>query len=139
MSATTSFDATAELQAYYGAESGLENSLNVIRGHVQPNGIAGTTKMGFRNAVDIAKSNHASDTSTKARLSAWLDYDEDGIVRPTVPTTASALRSLIRTIQTEPLAMPTLPTGRSEFRYSQLAMDQTVDQTHGNDRSENVF
>src|ERR1044072_5807429 len=83
MSAITSIDATAELQAYYGAESGLEAALNVIRGHVQPNGIAGTTKMGFRNAVDTAKSNRNSDTSTTARLSAWLNYDNDGRVRPT--------------------------------------------------------
>jgi hypothetical protein len=83
MSATTSFDATAELQAYYGAESGLEASLNVLRGHVQPNGIPGTTRMGFRNAVDKATSNRTNDTSTAARLSAWLNYDNDGIVRPT--------------------------------------------------------
>jgi hypothetical protein len=82
MSAVTSIDATAELQAYYGAESGLEATLNVLRGHVQPNGIAGTTRMGFRNAVDTAKSNRSSDTSTVARLSAWLNYDNDGRVRP---------------------------------------------------------
>lgn len=83
MSATTSVDATAELQAYYGAESGLEATLNVLRGHVQPNGIAGTTRMGFRNAVDPAKSNRSSDASTVARLSAWLNYDNDGRIRPT--------------------------------------------------------
>ena len=83
MSAITSIDATAELQAYYGAESGLEAALNVIRGHVQPNGIPGTTKMGFRNAVDPSKSNRNSDTSTVARLSAWLNYDNDWRVKPT--------------------------------------------------------
>jgi hypothetical protein len=82
MSAITSIDATAELQAYYGAESGLEAALNVLRGHVQPNGIAGTTKMGFRNAVSRATSNRANDTSTVARLSAWLNYGNDGRVRP---------------------------------------------------------
>lgn len=83
MSATTSIDATAELQAYYGAESGLEAALNAIRGHRAPNGIPGTTKIGFRNAVDPATSNHASDSSTTARLSAWLDYNNDGVVAPT--------------------------------------------------------
>jgi len=82
MSATTSIDATAELQAYYGAETGLEATLNVLRGHVAPNGIASTTKMGFRNAVDPAKSNHANDTATTARLSAWLNYGNDWLVRP---------------------------------------------------------
>ena len=82
MSAITSIDATAELQAYYGAESGLEASLNVLRGHVQPNGIAGTTRMGFRNAVDTSTSNRNSDGSAVARLSAWLNYDNDGRVKP---------------------------------------------------------
>lgn len=83
MSAITSIDATAELQAYYGAESGLEAALNAIRGHVQPNGIAGNTKMGFRNAVSPSKSNRNNDSSTNARLSAWLNYDNDGRIRPT--------------------------------------------------------
>jgi hypothetical protein len=82
MSATTSIDATAELQAYYGAESGLEAALNVIRGHVAPSGIASNTKIGFRNAVDTAKSNRSSDHSTNARLSAWLNYDDNGRVTP---------------------------------------------------------
>lgn len=83
MSAITSIDATAELQAYYGAETGLEAALNVIRGHVAPNGISGTTKMGFRNAVDPATSNRNSDSSAVARFSAWLNYDNDWRVRPT--------------------------------------------------------
>jgi hypothetical protein len=77
MSATTSIESTAELQAYYAAESGLEDALNVIRGHVAPHGIASTTRMNFRNAVDPAKSNIPSDPSTVARLTAWLDYDSD--------------------------------------------------------------
>jgi hypothetical protein len=77
MSATTSIEGTAELQAYYAAESGLEDALNVIRGHVAPHGIASTTRINFRNAVDPAKSNIPSDPSTVARLTAWLDYDSD--------------------------------------------------------------
>jgi hypothetical protein len=83
MSATTSIDATAELQAYYGAETGLESTLNVLRGHRQPIGIPNTTRIGFRNAVDLAKSNRPSDISTVARLSAWLNYDVNGRVTPT--------------------------------------------------------
>ncbi len=82
MSAITSIDATAELQAYYAAECGLEATLNVLRGHVQPNGIAGTTRMGFRNAVDTTKSNRSNDTSAFPRLSAWLNYGVDWRVRP---------------------------------------------------------
>lgn len=82
MSATTSIEGTAELQAYYAAESGLEAALNVIRGHVAPQGIPATTKIGFRNAVDPSKSNRNSDTSTTARLSAWLNYGSNGRVTP---------------------------------------------------------
>jgi hypothetical protein len=82
MSATTSIDATAELQAYYAAETGLESTLNVLRGHRAPNGLPNTTRMGFRNAVDPDKSNHPSDDSETARLSAWLNYDNDWRVRP---------------------------------------------------------
>ncbi|HET9527896.1 MAG TPA: pilus assembly PilX N-terminal domain-containing protein [Pyrinomonadaceae bacterium] len=77
MSATTSIEGTAELQAYYAAETGLEDTLNVLRGHVAPHGIPNTSRMNFRNAVSPSKSNHPSDTSEVARLSAWLDYDSD--------------------------------------------------------------
>ncbi|HJT66987.1 MAG TPA: pilus assembly PilX N-terminal domain-containing protein [Pyrinomonadaceae bacterium] len=83
MSAVTSVDATAELQAYYGAESGLEAALNVLRGHVAPHNIAANTKMGFRNAVDPATSNVSSDSSTVGRLSAWFNYSANGRVTPT--------------------------------------------------------
>ena len=38
MSATTSIDATAEMQAYYGAEAGLQQSLNALRGNLPPLG-----------------------------------------------------------------------------------------------------
>jgi hypothetical protein len=54
----------------------------VLRGHVAPQGIAGTTRMNFRNAVDPKKSNHASDTAAEARLSAWLSYGVNDRVTP---------------------------------------------------------
>ncbi len=82
MSATTSIEGTAELQAYYAAESGLEAALNVIRGHVAPQGIPNTTRMSFRNAVDTAKSNHPSDDSDVGTLSAWLNYGNNDRVTP---------------------------------------------------------
>jgi hypothetical protein len=83
MSATTSIEGTAELQAYYAAESGLEAALNVLRGHVEPKGLPAQTKIGFRTAVDPKKSNHPSDDpDTPARLSAWLDYGANERVTP---------------------------------------------------------
>lgn len=76
MSATTSVDSTAELQAYYGAESGLEATLNVLRGNVAPRaGLAAGTRIGFRSAVQLNRSNLPTDASAIARLSGWLPYD----------------------------------------------------------------
>ena len=76
MSATTSVDSTAELQAYYGAESGLEATLNVLRGNVAPRaGLPAGTRIGFRSAVQLNRSNLPSDTSAVSRLSGWLPYD----------------------------------------------------------------
>jgi hypothetical protein len=84
MSATTSVDSTAELQAYYGAESGLEAVLNVLRGNVAPrSGLPTGTRIGFRNAVQLDKSNLPSDTAAFAKLSGWLPYDNaNNLVTP---------------------------------------------------------
>ncbi len=83
MSATTAIESTAEVQAYYGAESGLEATLNVLRGNVAPrSGIPTGTRMGYRNAVELSKANLPSDHSTTSRLSGWLDYGSDGRVSP---------------------------------------------------------
>lgn len=77
MSATTSIDATAEMQAYYGAEAGLQQTLNALRGNVNPGGgLAAGTKLTFTNAVTKNKSNASTDpTSVLPRLSAWLQYN----------------------------------------------------------------
>src|SRR5512132_2462511 len=37
MTGLNTIDSAAESQAYYGAEAGLQASLNVLRGHVMPN------------------------------------------------------------------------------------------------------
>ncbi len=89
MSATTAFDSTAELQAYYGAESGLEAALNVMRGHVAPSGgLPSGTRIGFRNALDRNTSNAVGDNSNDARLSGWLPYGNNQRVTPTGSTFA---------------------------------------------------
>src|ERR1044072_7151224 len=72
MSTRTAIDSTAEMQAYYGAEGGLQATLNVLRGNVSARtGMASGSKMNFRKAVTLANSNLPSDTSTSARLSGW--------------------------------------------------------------------
>lgn len=120
MSAITSIDATAELQAYYGAESGLEAALNAIRGHVQPNGIAGNTKMGFLNAVKPSTSNRNNDSSTNARLSAWLNYDNDGRIRP---TGANYSYSIVVTDPDDPNG--TIRSANSAYRPSRIQVQST--------------
>ena len=77
MSTTTSIDATAEMQAYYGAEAGLQQSLNALRGNLPPSGgVAAGTKLTFRNAITRDKTNASTDpNSAPLRLSGWLQYN----------------------------------------------------------------
>ncbi|MFS8084351.1 MAG: hypothetical protein ACMG6H_01880 [Acidobacteriota bacterium] len=72
----TAIDSTAEMQAYYGAEAGLQSTMNVLRGNIAPNAVmpAGT-QINFRNAVTLLTSNVPTDTSLTPRLSAWLNYN----------------------------------------------------------------
>src|SRR6266852_6368025 len=82
MSASTTIDSTAEAQAYYGAEAGLQAALNALRGNAAPTASAlpsGMTTINFRNAVIAGSSNDCpsgtgGDPSTSARLSRWLPY-----------------------------------------------------------------
>lgn len=76
MAMRTAVDSTAEMQAYYAAESGMQSTLNVLRGNVAPNAsLPEGTKIGFRGAMTTSSSNAPSDTSPTARLSGWLNYD----------------------------------------------------------------
>lgn len=82
---TTTADATGETQAYVAAEAGLQATLAVLRGNVQPNPLFNATvsneanKLGFRRAVTRANSNKdvtaEQTTSARLRLSRWLPYD----------------------------------------------------------------
>lgn len=82
MSAANAIDSTAETQAYYGAEAGLQAALNALRRNDAPTGSAmptGMTGMNFRHAVIPAESNDCpngtgGDPSAVARLSRWLPY-----------------------------------------------------------------
>lgn len=65
MSANAPLDATAEMQAYYAAEAGLQRSLNVIRTKDIPAGTmpAGKEKLTFR------------DIALNPTLANWLPFD----------------------------------------------------------------
>jgi len=87
MSATNTFDAAAEMQAYYGAEAGIQATLNVLRGNVAPNplfvanptgGVAPENRIDFTKALTRATSNASTDPTTAGfplRLSHWLNYN----------------------------------------------------------------
>lgn len=92
LTASGSFDATTEQQAYYAAESGLQNTVRVLRGNVAPaplfatnpttGGVAAQNLINFRRVVTRANSNRAADPTTRPdgtpfplRLSRWLTYN----------------------------------------------------------------
>ncbi|MDT4896380.1 MAG: hypothetical protein QOH25_1457 [Acidobacteriota bacterium] len=77
MSAVNAIDSTAEMQAYYGAEAGLQSTINVLRGNVWSGNA--TPAISFRSAVEPSESNAANDPATNqsiARLSNWLNYTD---------------------------------------------------------------
>lgn len=72
----TAIDSTAEMQAYYSAEAGLQSTLSVLRGNTPPNAaMPAGTRISFRDAITPSASNLPGDTSGLPRLSAWLNYD----------------------------------------------------------------
>ena len=85
MTGTNTIDAAAEMQAYYGAEAGLQATLNVLRGGTSPNplfvanpvgSVASENIIDFRKALTRNTSNLASDpSSADIRLSRWLTYN----------------------------------------------------------------
>lgn len=80
-------DAVAEMQAYYGAEAGIQSTLNVMRGNVLPSPLfvanpAGTVapenRIDFTKALTLSTSNLTGDPTTAGfpkRLSRWLTYN----------------------------------------------------------------
>src|SRR6478672_6977350 len=83
MNTANTADMAAETKAYYAAESGAQQVLQVMRGNVAPNplfatnpsgSIASANQIDFRKAVTQSTSNLSSDASNP-RLSRWLGYD----------------------------------------------------------------
>jgi len=65
----TTVEPMSEMQAYYAAESGMQQVLNALRGNVAPN-------ISYRKAITPLNSNKTADSAlTYARLSNWLAYD----------------------------------------------------------------
>ena len=92
MSAGNAIGSTAEVQAYYGAEAGLQAALNALRGNDAPTASAmpaGMTGISFRDAVIPTRSNDCpsglgGDPSLAARLSRYLPYSNPQVANTRV-------------------------------------------------------
>ena len=126
MSAANAIDATAETQAYYGAEAGLQAALNALRGNAAHTGSAlpsGMTTINFRNAVIAGSSNDCpnganGDPSAVARLSRWLPYSDTQTAgtRVTVGTSPTIQYDVEVTVPFGDPDPATLPVGQQPSR-----------------------
>jgi hypothetical protein len=100
MSANNSMGSTAEMQAYYVAESGMQSALNVLRGNVQPL-VTSTDRMSFRTATIPDVSNGPGNDGA-LRLAGWLPYndrfDEDSLVPVTVGSITGGYRITVEDV-----------------------------------------
>ena len=83
MSANNAIGSTAEMQAYYVAESGMQSALNVLRGNTKPL-IVDTDRMSFRTAV-IPDISNGPDNEGALRFAGWLAYNDPNDPNSLVP------------------------------------------------------
>ena len=100
MSANNSIGATAEMQAYYVAESGMQSALNVLRGNTKPL-VTETDRISFRTAVIPDISNGPGNTGA-LRLAGWLPYndpeDPDSLVPVEIGTVTGGYRVTVENL-----------------------------------------
>src|ERR1041385_7557880 len=82
MSANNSVGSTAEMQAYYVAESGMQSALNVLRGNTKPLLVA-SDRMSFRTAIIPSISNGGNGGTS--RFAGWLPYNNPADASSLVP------------------------------------------------------
>src|ERR1044071_6859491 len=82
MSANNSINSTAEMQAYYVAEAGMQSTLNVLRGNTKPLLVA-SDRMSFRTAI-IPSISNGGNTGT-SRFAGWLPYNNPADASSLVP------------------------------------------------------
>ncbi len=88
MSANNSIGSTAEMQAFYVAESGMQSALNVLRGNTKPL-VTDTDRISFRTAIipSISNGGHAGPL----RLAGWLPYNTPADPASLVPVTIGSI------------------------------------------------
>src|SRR6476646_1064566 len=88
MSANNSLASTAEMQAYYVAESGMQSALNALRGNTQPL-INANDRMSFRTAIIPSISNGGN--AGTPRFAGWLPYNNPADAASLVPVNIGAV------------------------------------------------
>ena len=88
MSANNSVGSTAEMQAYYVAESGMQSALNVLRGNTKPL-VNADDRMSFRTAVIPSISNGGN--AGTLRFAGWLPYNDPADPASLVPVNIGAV------------------------------------------------
>ncbi|HKO35190.1 MAG TPA: pilus assembly PilX N-terminal domain-containing protein [Pyrinomonadaceae bacterium] len=120
LSNRTAIDATAERQAYYSAESGVQDTLNVLRGNVNPQaGMPAGSQIDFLKAVTAADSNRPGDNSGLLRLSGWLNYSytaADGEQRVPLTNNYSPLNGLAYSVLISDPDIGSTPVGTEPTR-----------------------
>src|SRR5215204_1028077 len=84
MSANNAVGSTAEMQAYYVAESGMQSALNVLRGNTKPL-VNADDRISFRTAIIPGISNGGN--AGTLRLAGWLPYNNPADAASLVPVT----------------------------------------------------
>ncbi|HKU73716.1 MAG TPA: hypothetical protein VJR02_07340 [Pyrinomonadaceae bacterium] len=88
MSANNSLASTAEMQAFYVAESGMQSALNALRGNTSPR-INASDRMSFRTAI-IPSISNGGNTGTP-RFAGWLPYNNPADPNSLVPVSVGAI------------------------------------------------
>jgi len=88
MSANNSVGSTAEMQAYYIAESGMQSALNVLRGNTKPL-LVESDRISFRTAVIPSISNGGN--GGVARFAGWLPYNDPSNATSLVPVSVGTV------------------------------------------------
>ncbi len=100
MSANTAIDSTAEMQAFYVAEAGMQSALNVLRGNTRPL-VTLTDRMSFRTAIIPDISNGPGNTGP-LRFAGWLPYnnrtDPASLVPVTIGTVTGGFRVTVENL-----------------------------------------
>ena len=127
MSANNSIGSTAEMQAFYVAESGMQSALNVLRGNTKPL-VTSTDRISFRTAV-VPDISNGPDNSGANRLAGWLPYndrlDPDSLVPVSLGSITGGYRVTVENLDPESHIVQFETSGSIEGSDSGLPYQRT--------------